>query len=163
MTFAFNDPASWDEPRRVCRWMTRDLAELIYEGKEIVVDNTCVGARVKGLAEGERNMLEELYLYSYFDKATKDHMSQLDAMSDYIKSSPTLYTTWNDMYRISRNLLDHIAYHAKEPFFHTPKSVSHIVGRLVSYIYSEWATSKHSDKRYDTVVYDPCAGYGELF
>lgn len=137
MTFGFNDPASWQDPDRVCRWMTRDLAELIYPKNEIVIDDTCIGARVKGLAEGEWNMLEDLSLYSYFDRANREHMQQLDQISDYIKTSPILFARWDDMYVNSRSLLDYLSESTTEPFFHTPKSVAKLIGRLASYVYTQ--------------------------
>lgn len=63
------------------------------------------------------------------------------------------------------SLITHLSYNTSSPFFHTPDSVRYLITSLVEYLYeihSRECFSVHNKFDRSMIVYDPCAGYGEL-
>lgn len=105
---------------------------------------------------------EELNLHSFFNGAGVDKLEQLHQLSDYIRSSVSLNTDASAEFNNACHLLTYLSCTTRSPFFHTPNSVRYLMRSLVSYLYEIPSRECFSATRRTMVMYDPCAGYGEL-
>lgn len=108
---------------------------------------------------------EELNLHSFFNGAGINELEQLHGLSDYIRSSISLNTGASAEFSNDSHLLTYLSSTTSSPFFHTPNSVRYLIRSLVSDLYEVpsrecFSTTRKWDRT--MVMYDPCAGYGEL-